>query len=303
MSMNLSKSMIVVGDEFINQLKKDGKKPLTLESYKRDIDDFHKRLNIETVEDLQNLQRDEIADYVNELIEVYAPTTVNHRIAVLKVYYAFLVFRGYAKESLIYDRKKVSVPPQEYKFLEGDEMDRLLELADKLKVERGYLGVRDALVIQMCLSLGLRIFEVRKIKIQDFRFKDGSVEVVGKGDIKGTLFLPPRTLRTLQEWLGIRETLKIKDGHQDYLFISNRGTNISKRRLQQIVEEYSELAGKKVSSHKLRHTFATQMVGSGTCSDEELQGMLRHKHLSTTESYRHTLQIGLKKNRNMPSFA
>ena len=69
------------------------------------------------------------------------------------------------------------------------------------------------------------------------------------------------------------------------------------------MEEYSELAGKKVSSHKLRHTFATQMVGSGTCSDEELQGMLRHKHLSTTESYRHTLQIGLKKNRNMPSFA
>lgn len=155
----------------------------------------------------------------------------------------------------------------------------------------------------MCLSLGLRIFEAKKIKLQDFNFKEGSVHIVGKGDIEGTLYLPPRTLRTLNEWLEIRSELKIKEGHEDYLFISNRGTNISKRRLQQIVEDYTEMAGKKVSSHKLRHTFATQMVGSKTCSDEELQGMLRHKHKTTTELYRHTLEIGLKKSRQMPSFA
>ena len=296
-------NIIQIGNDFIEQLRKDGKKSLTLQSYKRDIDDFHKRLELNTLEDLQNIQRNQMSDYINELIEEYAPTTVNHRIAVLKVYYAFLVFNGYVKESLIYDRKKVSVPPPRYKFLEKDEMDTLLEVADKLKEERGYLGVRDALVIQICLSLGLRIFEVKNIKISDFNFKEGSVHIIGKGDIEGRVYLPPRTLRTLQEWLDIRATLDIKKGHEDYLFISNRGTNISKRRLQQIVEEYSEIAGKKVSSHKLRHTFATQMVGSGTCSDEELQGMLRHKHKTTTELYRHTLEIGLKKSRQMPSFA
>lgn len=304
MSINLNKSMVEVGDEFIAQLKKDGKKQLTLESYKRDVDRFHERLGLNTLEDLNKLSKRDVAtDYVNELIEEYSPTTVNHNIAVLKVYFAFLVSSGYTKESLIYERRKITVPPVKYNFLDTEEMDDLLDLADKLKEDRGYLGVRDALVIQICISIGLRIFEVQKIKLQDFNFKEGSVYVVGKGDIDGTLYLPPRTLRTLEEWLDIRSHLKIKEGHEDYLFISNRGINISKRRLQQIVEEYSELAGKKVSSHKLRHTFATQMVGSGTCSDEELQGMLRHKHLSTTEHYRHTLQIGLKKNRNMPSFA
>lgn len=296
-------NIIEVKDEFIAQLKKDGKKFLTLESYNRDVEDFHKRLNIETVEDLQDLTRKNVSDYVNELIDEYAPTTVNHKIAVLKVYYAFLVFNGYVKESLIYDRKKLTVPPVKYKFLETEEMNALLDLTDNLKTERGYLGVRDALAIQICISIGLRIFEVQKIKLQDFNFKEGSVHVVGKGDIEGTLFLPPRTLRTLEEWLNIRSQLKIKEGHEDYLFISNRGTNISKRRLQQIVEEYTELAGKRVSSHKLRHTFATQMVGSGTCTDEELQGMLRHKYKETTELYRHTLEIGLKKSRQMPSFA
>jgi len=303
MSINKNTNIVEVGEAFIKQLKKDGKKDLTLKSYKRDIDDFHKRLEIKTVEDLQNLSCDNVSDYINELIEEYAPTTVNHKIAVLKVYYAFLVFNGYVKESLIYHRKKVSVPPVKYKFLDTEEMDALLDLADKLKPERGYLGVRDALVIQICLSLGLRIFEVRNIKIQDFNFKEESVHIVGKGDIEGTLYLPARTVRTLKEWLEIRSKLKTKEGHEDYLFISNRGTNISKRRLQQIVEDYTEMAGKKVSSHKLRHTFATQMVGSGTCSDEELQGMLRHKHKSTTELYRHTLEIGLKKSRQMPSFA
>jgi len=296
--------MIKVGNEFIEQLKKDGKKPLTLESYKRDVDRFHERLGLNTLEDLNKLSKRDVAtDYINELIDNYSPTTVNHNIAVLKVYFAFLVSSGYIKESLIYERRKITVPPVKYQFLETDEMDVLLDLADRLKKDRGYLGVRDALVIQICLSAGLRIFEVQKIKLQDFNFKEGSIHVIGKGDIEGDLYLPPRTLNTLQEWLEIRSKLKIKEGHEDYLFISNRGTNISKRRLQQIVEEYSEMAGKKVSSHKLRHTFATQMVGSGTCSDEELQGMLRHKHLSTTEGYRHTLDIGLKKSRLMPSFA
>ena len=301
--VGISMDIVEVGNAFIEQLKRDGKKPLTLDSYKRDIDDFHKRLKIKTIEDLQSLGRKDVSDYINELIDEYAPTTVNHKIAVLKVYYSFLVFNGYAKESLIYERKKLTVPPPKYKFLDTEEMDALLDLADNLKTQRGYLGVRDALVIQICLSTGLRIFEVRKIKIQDINFKEGSIHVVGKGDIEGTLYLPARTLRTLQEWLNIRSGLKIKEGHEDFLFISNRGTNISKRRLQQIVEEYSEMAGKKVSSHKLRHTFATQMVGSGTCTDEELQGMLRHKHKTTTELYRHTLEIGLKKSRQMPSFA
>ena len=133
--------------------------------------------------------------------------------------------------------------------------------------------------------------------------KNYSVTLIGKNDIERTLFLAERTIKDLKEWLEVRDKIEIKEGHEDYLFISSLGKQISKRRLQQIVEDYVKIAGvSKVSSHKLRHTFATVMVGNKHCSDEELQSMLGHKHIRTTMGYRHALKEGLMKSKNMVGF-
>lgn len=298
--MNINK----VEKGFEQSLIDDKRKPLTVDGYLRNIRDFHKRLGIETLEDLQNISLDELKGYFDFQTDNYAPTTVNNRIATLKVYYKYLMLNRLVSENLVQYKQKVIVPEPEPQFLEKEDVIQLLDVAKQLKAEREEFGTRDLLVIQICLNCGLRIFEVRKLKISDFNFQKCCVTFVGKKDIKRTVYLGAQTMQTLYEWLEQRSKINIKEGHEDYLFISKFKTQISKRRLQQIVEEYVKRAEvKKVSSHKLRHTFATMMIGENNCSTEELQDMLGHKHRTTTEIYRHALQEGLKKSQNLSFFA
>lgn len=279
------------------------RKPLTVQTYGRNIRDFHTRLGIETLEDLQNIGRENMIEYIEEQTSKYAPTTVNNRIATLKVYYKFLMFYGYVKENLIEGKDKIKVKPKPPQFLEIDEMLKLLETTDELKRKNEKNAIRNSLVIDLCLNIGLRIFEVGNLKLSNFNMKDYSVTLVGKNDVERTLFLAERTIKDLKEWLEVRSKIEIKEGYEDYLFISSWGKQISKRRLQQIVEDYVRIAEvSKVSSHKLRHTFATIMVGNKHCSDEELQSMLGHKHIATTMEYRHALKEGLMKSKNMVGF-
>ena len=284
-------------------LEVNKKKPLTAQTYCRNVRDFHTRLEIKTLEELQNISRENMKEYIEYQTKNYAPTTVNNRIATLKVYYKFLIYYGYVKENLIEGKDKIKVKPAPPQFLEIDEMLKLLETADNLKKGNDKNSIRNALVIDLCLNIGLRIFEVRNLKLSNFNMKNYSVTLIGKNDIERTLFLAERTIKDLKEWLEVRDKIEIKEGHEDYLFISSLGKQISKRRLQQIVEDYVKIAGvSKVSSHKLRHTFATVMVGNKHCSDEELQSMLGHKHIRTTMGYRHALKEGLMKSKNMVGF-
>lgn len=284
-------------------LEVNKKKPLTAQTYCRNVRDFHTRLEIKTLEELQNISRENMKEYIEYQTKNYAPTTVNNRIATLKVYYKFLIYYGYVKENLIEGKDKIKVKPNPPQFLEIDEMLKLLETADNLKKGNDKNSIRNALVIDLCLNIGLRIFEVRNLKLSNFNMKNYSVTLIGKNDIERTLFLAERTIKDLKEWLEVRGKIEIKEGHEDYLFISSLGKQISKRRLQQIVEDYVKIAGvSKVSSHKLRHTFATVMVGNKHCSDEELQSMLGHKHIRTTMGYRHALKEGLMKSKNMVGF-
>lgn len=300
----MDERIIEIEKEFKRYLTEVNKrKPLTVETYIRNIRDFHGRLEVETLENLKSITRDMVREYIEEQTRSFAPATVNNRIATLKVYYKFLIYYGHVTENLIEGKDKIKIKPQPPQFLEMDEMLQLLDTCDKLKERGAKNAVRDTLVIDLCLNIGLRIFEVQNLKISDFDMKEWSVTFVGKNDVERTLYLAERTINDLQEWLKERSELKVKEGFEDHLFISSWGKQISKRRLQQIVEECVKLAEvSEVSSHKLRHTFATIMVGNDHCSDEELQGMLGHKHISTTMEYRHNLKKGLAKSRNMVGF-
>ncbi len=169
------------------------------------------------------------------------------------------------------------------KYLTLDESQQLLEQASKNKFD----SLRDYCMITLFLNCGMRLSELVGINISDINFKERKVKLLGKGNKERMVYLNDACIESLHEYINSRENSIIDP---DALFLSKKGGRISRRRVEQIVEETlraSGLSGKGISVHKLRHTAATLMYQYGNVDTLTLKEILGHKSIATTEIYTH----------------
>lgn len=142
---------------------------------------------------------------------------------------------------------------------------------------------RDYCILVLFLNCGLRLSELCGIKINDIR--EDMLVVHGKGNKDRTVYLNERCLEAIAEYKKIRAKVK-----SDYLFISERKRQLSKREVQYIVKkniEDKKLDSKKYSTHKLRHTSATLLHKYADVDIRTIQKILGHKNIGTTQIYTH----------------
>ncbi|MDE7137752.1 MAG: tyrosine-type recombinase/integrase, partial [Ruminococcus sp.] len=169
------------------------------------------------------------------------------------------------------------------KFLSLNESMRLLEVSDNSDSRRDYC------IITLLLNCGIRLSELVGINIQDVDFFENRIRILGKGNKERMIYLNKACIDALENYLEIRKQ-NLKAVNEPALFISNRNNRISKRRVQQIVEntiKNAELDGKGFTTHKLRHTAATLMYQYGGADILTLKELLGHSSISTTEIYTH----------------
>lgn len=174
---------------------------------------------------------------------------------------------------------KASLP----KFLSLNESQRLLKASDNKD------SIRDYCIITIFLNCGIRLSELVGINISDIDFHENRMKVLGKGQKERMIYLNSACIDALNNYLIIRKNNK-KAEKESALFISNQNKRISKRRVQQIVEETikaADLGGKGITTHKLRHTAATLMYQYGDADILTLKELLGHSSISTTEIYTH----------------
>lgn len=174
---------------------------------------------------------------------------------------------------------KASLP----KFLSLNESLRLLETADTADSRRDYC------IITLFLNCGMRLSELVGIDIKDIDFYENRLKVLGKRSKERMVYLNQACVDALQKYLVIRKN-NPKATDEPALFISNQNRRISKRRVQQIVEETlqkANLDGKGITTHKLRHTAATLMYQYGDADVLTLKELLGHANIATTEIYTH----------------
>ena len=174
---------------------------------------------------------------------------------------------------------KASLP----KFLSLNESLRLLETADTADSRRDYC------IITLFLNCGMRLSELVGIDIKDIDFYENRLKVLGKRSKERMVYLNQACVDALQKYLVIRKN-NPKAADEPALFISNQNRRISKRRVQQIVEETlqkANLDGKGITTHKLRHTAATLMYQYGDADVLTLKELLGHANIATTEIYTH----------------
>lgn len=145
---------------------------------------------------------------------------------------------------------------------------------------------RDFCIMTIFLNCGLRLSELCGLNFKDI--SENSIRVVGKGNKERIVYLNEACVNALNAYLKVRSNGEVKD--KNALFISRLKTRISPKTVQWIVKsnlEKAGLAGKGLSTHKLRHTAATLMYQHGGVDIRVLQEILGHESLSTTEIYTH----------------
>ncbi len=202
----------------------------------------------------------------------------------LKSFFGFMYHnQGYIDhdptERLELPSQKKNIP----RFLTLDQSKNLLESIDTTYFERDYC------IITLFLNCGLRLSELVGLNTTDLFMNENKMRVLGKGRKERIVYLNDACMNAIREYLGVRSQMAT-EATDDALFLSKRHTRISKRRVQQIVENTlaaAGLSGLGYSTHKLRHTAATLMYEYGHADALTLKKLLGHVSTSTTEIYIH----------------
>ena len=154
-------------------------------------------------------------------------------------------------------------------------------------------AIRDRAMLELFYSSGLRISELCGLSLQQVDLEHGFVRVFGKGNKERVVPLGGRAREAIVTYLDAARPRLVKPRTGSELFISERGTAISRKTLWVSVRKYARRAGltQVVKPHLLRHSFATHLLEAGY-DIRTVQELLGHEDVSTTMIYTHVLNRG-----------
>ena len=280
-------------DNFIDALwSQKGLAPLTLSAYQQDLKKFSDWLLNQDIE-LQCASQANIQSYLSQRFSSGASARSNARLlSTLKQYFRHLIKSGERKDNptaLISAPRVHQVLPQ---TLSEQDIDALLEAPD---VETSY-GLRDRSMFELMYSSGLRVSELVSLQVSQVNTRLGLVRLTGKGNKERVIPVGEEALYWLTRYIEQSRSLLVKDKVlNDALYLSSRGTAITRQAFWQHVKKYSLIAGIKTvySPHSLRHAFATHLLNHGA-DLRSVQMLLGHSSLSTTQIYTHIAQARLQ---------
>lgn len=211
--------------------------------------------------------------------------SVNRKISALRSFCRFLREQGQLEGDPFLN---VPLPKAERKlprFLTLAEVETLLGRGVQ---GLGWVELRDKAILELFYSSGLRRMELTRMSVPDVDFMSGTVRVYGKGAKERVVPVGDSALNALKAYLRGRPRPS-DEGLAAPLWINARGGRLSGDGVALVVRRSAKKAGllKGLSPHGLRHSFATELLSNG-CDLRELQEMLGHSNIGSTQLYTHT---------------
>ena len=203
----------------------------------------------------------------------------------IKTFFHFLVLEGLLSDNptTLLESPKLSRKLPD--TLSIHEINSLIDALDLSKPE----GMRNKAILEMLYGCGLRVSEVVDLKISNLFLDIELVKILGKGNKERLVPIGSEAAKFLQIWLReVRVHLKIKPGQEDWVFLNNRGSSLSRVMVFLIIKGLATKIGlkKTISPHTFRHSFATHLLEGGA-DLRAVQEMLGHESITTTEIYTH----------------
>ena len=240
-----------------------------------------------TMDDMRKVGISMLYDYVRYLRDDRGntPTSVARRLSAVRSLFKYLTKnKGLLDKDPCQSLEMPVVKKRLPRFLTLEESQRMLQSVEENPSSD---QLRDYCIVTLFLNCGFRLSELVGMNVGDLDFYNRRIRVLGKGSKERIVYLNDACLAALQDYLGSREN---PPQEPRALFLSKQHRRISRRRVQQIVETAlvaAGLAGRGLSTHKLRHTAATLMYQHGHVDTLTLKEILGHESIATTEIYTH----------------
>lgn len=286
-------------EEFLNVLESERRySPHTVGGYRRDIYAFLQWCGIEADDFTPDaFKRYDLSDWAVYLFEVRGlkATSVNRSLASLRSLWKWMLKQGYAKQDVVSTLKQFKTPKRLPTYVPETRMDGVIEGLNEDMASEDYESLRDAVIILLLYTCGLRLSELVEANVDDVSSDFSSIRVRGKGSKTRIQPIVKSVGEVLKKYFSQNSSQNICTGQKKALILSKKGERINRRAVQRIVDRKLKCYGiqGKTSPHVLRHTFATHLLNTGA-DLREIQELLGHSALRTTQVYTHTNIESLK---------
>lgn len=213
------------------------------------------------------------------------------RVSALKSFFSFLQANSIITHNPFAAIDLPRIGSQLPKALALSEVVRLLTPPATItpQIQRNYT------MLHLLYSTGMRVSELVSIPLAACNLSSCFVRVIGKGNKERLIPFGTPAQEIIEQYLKTARPLILKGRRSNSLFVSNRGSAMSRLRFWQIIKEAARAAGisKSISPHMLRHSFATHLLTHGA-DLRSVQLMLGHSDIATTQIYTHIDQDRLK---------
>ena len=268
--------------KFINYLKATKNlSPKTLAAYSGDLKQF--------VSYKHEILKPDICSFISYLSSDLnlKDTSIRRKIITLKIFYEYLVNNDFIVTSPFNKLKfKFKQEKKLPKTLPVAEINRLLRCFDidtsTLTVFAQKEYVRDAALIDLLISTGIRIGEAVAITLDDIITSERTLLIHGKGRKQRLIYISSSVT-----WSRIKTLIKERSmSSNNYLFVNRYGNPITIHGVEDIYKKYAKKAqiNTKSTPHYLRHTFATNLLANGA-DLRSVQEILGHASVATTQIY------------------
>jgi integrase/recombinase XerD len=216
----------------------------------------------------------------------YAPATSARKVAAIKSFFNFLVAEGQLErnpaEGIAGPKVGKSLP----RSISVADVERLLEQPAKLSTPE---AKRDRAMLELLYATGMRVSELVSLNVRDANLKAGFVRCFGKGSKERIIPIHSKATRAVKGYIDDGRQRLLGVTGETALFLNRRGQRLTRQGLWLILKGYAKKAEitAELTPHVLRHSIATHLLHSGKMNLRELQELLGHANISTTQVYTH----------------
>lgn len=280
-------------DGFISYIEAERRySPLTVRNYRRDIADFLEFIGVDKESfDPNDIARADVEEWIVYLFEKrkLKAQSVNRSVATLRSFWKWMLGHGHANRDIVSVISQAKTPSRLPVFVSESRMEDVVALLRDDIATDDFERLRDAVIVLLFYTAGLRLAELANLKIGDISADYRTIRILGKGEKERIVPLIGRMGEILKKYFSQFSSQNICIGQKKALILSKKGEPISERTIQRIVDRKLKGAGiqGKTSPHTLRHTFATHLLNEGA-DLREIQELLGHSSLKATQVYTHT---------------
>jgi len=281
-------------NDFLMYLKLEkGLSENTINSYENDILKLSRHCISLDKNDPLKIDKNTISEFIFQIAKIgYNPKSQARLLSGIRGFYNFLLLEDYITTNPADLVEAPKIQRNLPEILSVEEIDTLIDAIDRSTKE----GERNRVIIETLYGCGLRASELISLKISDLFLEESILKVQGKGDKQRYVPLADKTKEIIEFYLNeIRGDFPYISGEEDTLFVNRRGKQLTRVMIFTIIKQLKEKSGikKKISPHTFRHSYATHLLEGGA-DLLDIQQLLGHASIATTEIYLHTEQSKLK---------